>query len=70
MAMANLKRGKEINQLAAVELRSLPDGKHADGAGLFLIVRGDSRAWVVTLFSRLHRNFWHTPTAYIYQCPV
>lgn len=47
MAMAEGKRGKGIDQLAAVELRTLPDGKHADGAGLFLIVRGMSRAWVL-----------------------
>ena len=45
--MGEAKRGKEIDLLSALECRSLGDGKHADGAGLFLIVKGASRAWVL-----------------------
>jgi integrase len=47
MAVMEGKRGKEIGLLSAQECRSLGDGKYADGAGLFLIVRGMSRAWVL-----------------------
>lgn len=45
--MGETKRGKQIELLSAVECRTLGDGKHADGAGLFLVVRGMSRAWVL-----------------------
>lgn len=45
--MVDASRGKTINRLPAVNLSTLPDGKYADGAGLFLIVRGSSRAWVL-----------------------
>ncbi len=33
-------------KLAAVSLKRLGDGWHADGGNLYLFVRGDSRAWV------------------------
>lgn len=45
--MGDAKRAKEIHRLSALECRTVGDGKHADGAGLFLIVRGSSRAWVL-----------------------
>lgn len=47
MTMADARNGTKIHLLSAVELPNLPDGKHADGAGLFLIVRGTGRAWVL-----------------------
>ena len=34
------------NRLAAISLRTLPDGWHADGHNLYLLVRGGSRSWV------------------------
>ena len=36
----------KIKLLSSRAIGSLPDGLHADGANLFLRVRGDSRAWV------------------------
>ena len=33
-------------KLAAVVLKKLPDGCHADGGNLYLLVRGTSRSWV------------------------
>ncbi len=33
-------------QLVAVSLKSLPNGTHADGGNLYLLVRGSSRSWV------------------------
>lgn len=35
-----------VNKLKAKELSTLPNGSHGDGNNLFLIVRGNSRAWV------------------------
>ena len=32
-------------KLAPVALRKLPDGWHADGGNLYLLVRGTSRSW-------------------------
>jgi integrase len=37
----------EMNTLTPADVRKLPDGKHADGKYLYLVVRGDSRSWVV-----------------------
>jgi len=34
------------NRLAAISLRTLPDGWHADGHNLYLLVRGTSRSWI------------------------
>jgi len=39
--------GKKIELLTALDCKSLGDGKHADGLGLSLIVRGESRAWAL-----------------------
>lgn len=36
----------KLNRLSAVALPKLPDGAHADGGGLHLLVRGTSRSWV------------------------
>jgi hypothetical protein len=33
-------------RLAAISLKKLQNGWHADGGNLYLFVRGDSRAWV------------------------
>lgn len=41
-----LKRTHEPGKLAAVTLRKLADGWHADGGNLYLFVRGASRTWV------------------------
>ncbi|WP_302944984.1 tyrosine-type recombinase/integrase [Turicimonas muris] len=35
-----------INKLKNAELKKLPDGLHADGNGLYLRVRGNSRSWI------------------------
>lgn len=40
------KRDHSPGKLAAVGLRRLPDGLHADGGNLYLLVRGNSRGWV------------------------
>ena len=37
---------RKLHLLTARQCETLGDGKHADGGGLSLIVRGDSRAWV------------------------
>lgn len=42
--MASNKR--TLGRLAAVSLKKLPDGGHADGGNLYLLVRGQSRSWV------------------------
>jgi integrase len=39
--------GKKIELLTALDCKTLGDGKHADGLGLSLIVRGASRAWTL-----------------------
>jgi len=39
--------GKKIELLTALDCKTLGDGKHADGLGLSLIVRGESRAWAL-----------------------
>jgi len=39
--------GKKIELLTALDCKTLSDGKHADGLGLSLIVRGESRAWTL-----------------------
>lgn len=41
-----LKRTHEPGKLAAVTLKKLTDGWHADGGNLYLFVRGTSRTWV------------------------
>ena len=33
-------------KLAAVSLKHLKDGSHADGGNLYLLVRGNSKSWV------------------------
>ncbi|PUE43650.1 integrase [Limnohabitans sp. Hippo3] len=43
---ATLKNRRQPGRLAAVALKSLRDGWHADGGNLYLHVRGTSRAWV------------------------
>uniref|UniRef100_UPI0025B6D0BE Arm DNA-binding domain-containing protein n=1 Tax=Turicimonas muris TaxID=1796652 RepID=UPI0025B6D0BE len=35
-----------INKLKNGELKKLPDGMHADGNGLYLRVRGNSKSWI------------------------
>lgn len=40
------KRDHSTNKLAAVGLKKLKDGFHADGGNLYLYVRGNSRTWV------------------------
>lgn len=40
------KRSHEPGKLAAVAVKKLSDGWHADGGNLYLFVRGNSRAWV------------------------
>ena len=40
------KRSHTPGKLAAVALKSLGEGWHADGGNLYLFVRGDSRGWV------------------------
>ena len=35
-----------LGRLAAVSLNKLPDGCHADGGNLYLLVRGQSRSWI------------------------
>lgn len=40
------KRDHSTNKLAAVSLKKLKDGFHADGGNLYLYVRGNSRTWV------------------------
>jgi hypothetical protein len=42
MAMSKRFPGR----LAAISLKKLQNGWHADGGNLYLFVRGDSRAWV------------------------
>jgi len=42
MGKSNHTPGK----LAAVSLKRLPDGSHADGGNLYLVVRGNSKSWV------------------------
>lgn len=41
-----LKRTHEPGKLAAVTLKKLANGWHADGGNLYLFVRGSSRTWV------------------------
>ncbi len=41
-----MKRTHKPGKLAAVALKSLGDGWHADGGNLYLFVRGESRGWV------------------------
>lgn len=41
-----VKGSHKPGRLAAVSLKTLGDGWHADGGNLYLFVRGDSRAWV------------------------
>jgi len=41
-----IKRNHEPGKLAAVVLKKLKDGWHADGGNLYLFVRGSSRTWV------------------------
>lgn len=36
-----------INRLKASQIKSLPDGRHLDGNGLYLRVAGNSRTWVL-----------------------
>ena len=38
--------GREFNRLAAVTLRTLREGKHPDGAGLYFQVKGAGRSWL------------------------
>lgn len=45
------KRDHQPYKLHARALMSLPDGEHADGANLYLRVRGNSRTWVVRYVS-------------------
>ncbi len=40
------KRSHEPGKLAAVAIKKLCDGWHADGGNLYLFVRGNSRTWV------------------------
>lgn len=35
-----------IHRLSHAKLRSLPDGTHGDGGGLYLRVEGDKRYWL------------------------
>lgn len=37
---------REVNKLKASDVSTLGDGKHADGQGLYLHVKGDARSWV------------------------
>lgn len=41
-----VKTNHNPGKLAAVAVKGLGDGWHADGGNLYLLVRGDSRAWV------------------------
>jgi integrase len=41
-----VSNNRTLNRLAAVSLKKLPDGCHADGGNLYLLVRGLSRSWV------------------------
>lgn len=41
-----MKNRRTPGQLVAVSLKSLPNGSHADGGNLYLLVRGVSRSWV------------------------
>jgi len=45
------KRDHQPYKLHARALAGLPDGEHADGANLYLRVRGNSRTWVVRYVS-------------------
>lgn len=36
---------RQVHKLAQRDLMRLPEGRHADGAGLYLVVSGGSRAW-------------------------
>jgi integrase len=42
----NPKRTHQPGKLAAIALKKLADGWHADGGNLYLFVRGNSRTWV------------------------
>lgn len=42
------------NALKAQSLNTLPDGSHADGGGLLLLVRGSSRRWYVNFANKRH----------------
>lgn len=35
-----------INKLRASDIKKLPDGRHSDGQGLYLFVKGSARSWV------------------------
>jgi integrase len=45
-----------IHKLASLEVARLPDGRHSDGGGLYLQVRGAARSWIFKyqLHGRLH----------------
>lgn len=45
--------GKQVNKLVAKHLPKLPDGRHNDGDGLYLFVRGGSRLWVLRYRDRV-----------------
>jgi len=46
-SLSTTKKGDHLpGKLAPVVLRKLPDGWHADGGNLYLLVRGTSRSWV------------------------
>ncbi len=49
--MGGRKMPREAKGLTARQVETLGDGKHGDGRGLYLIVRGDYRAW----FFHLHK---------------
>lgn len=45
-----------VNRLKSTTLRKLGDGKHLDGNGLYLVVNGNSRRWVLRFRFKLQRH--------------
>src|SRR5271166_1638018 len=43
---------RAVNRLTAVQVKSLPAGRHADGQGLYLLVRPEGGAWWVVRYKR------------------
>lgn len=45
-----------VNRLKTTTLKKLGDGKHLDGNGLYLVVNGNSRRWVLRFRFKLQRH--------------